>query len=495
MGHDHHFLSRIDRVGWADADLALTLYRDHALVNELILFAGAPSGADRIAISLRDPVEGPFVLVERNGHFVTCLAEGMKTDLHVIPRAELDTVMTDRQQYRHAADLLFEGDTLEFPGPVFQRGEILYREDLPALRAVQPALCNHTRFAIQIVAVELLRGLSTLRTMLSGRQTERKLAARRDALECLWSIRNSTLVTGLGTYHVSVQLSRTMPPGATITSGVTSLDLSCLALTGWWLVAQVGLDLLPTYVDAFVARQTTGFLGDALGGLVALAARYPDCRSEVRQVLARNPDADARAQHMIETTIAVLETLERYEDLAGAVTETIVTGKVPGLRRALEAQGLRGEVPRAEALCLASNAMFRFLFDPARFLELLVLATGVANCPAEQLCPSRELPARHATRLSLDKTTQLLLGIARRYAPAPVGARSVTVARNAPCPCGSGKKAKHCCGHGGPSLTMDDAAPVLTGLPGNYVTAISAAADPTSFVRESGQNQRARPAK
>jgi hypothetical protein len=50
-------------------------------------------GAARIALSLGDGERGPFVVVARDGHFVTCLAEGMSPGDHpVIPRGQLDGI-------------------------------------------------------------------------------------------------------------------------------------------------------------------------------------------------------------------------------------------------------------------------------------------------------------------------------------------------------------------------------------------------------------------
>src|SRR5207245_2534016 len=57
-GHAHHFLSRLDRVSTAHVDLALSLYRDEALVRAVVADARADSH-DRVAISLCDQKRGP----------------------------------------------------------------------------------------------------------------------------------------------------------------------------------------------------------------------------------------------------------------------------------------------------------------------------------------------------------------------------------------------------------------------------------------------------
>ncbi|KYF83914.1 hypothetical protein BE17_43020 [Sorangium cellulosum] len=53
--------------------------------------ATLPERAERVAISLDDPVQGPFLVVTRSGHFVTCLGRSMRAgDLPIVMRAELE---------------------------------------------------------------------------------------------------------------------------------------------------------------------------------------------------------------------------------------------------------------------------------------------------------------------------------------------------------------------------------------------------------------------
>src|SRR5688500_8891497 len=74
--HAEHFLSRLDRLNTREVDLALGLYRDPDLLRGAS--AGVVAGAaERVAVSLGDSRRGPFIVVTRAGHFVTCLAEGM----------------------------------------------------------------------------------------------------------------------------------------------------------------------------------------------------------------------------------------------------------------------------------------------------------------------------------------------------------------------------------------------------------------------------------
>jgi hypothetical protein len=86
MFRAEHFLSRLDRLPRGEVDLALELYRDPELLRAVLHTASIPDGAERAAISLGDPVLGPFLIVTRDGHFVTCLGRGMRVgELPVIP--------------------------------------------------------------------------------------------------------------------------------------------------------------------------------------------------------------------------------------------------------------------------------------------------------------------------------------------------------------------------------------------------------------------------
>src|SRR5688572_20983002 len=104
MGHDTHFLERItERVDPRHAELALSLYQDPELVRAILSHAqlgdGGPSR--RLAISLDDPTEGPFVLVGADGTFITCLARGMTVgDAPVLTRAKLDQLTLRHETLR-----------------------------------------------------------------------------------------------------------------------------------------------------------------------------------------------------------------------------------------------------------------------------------------------------------------------------------------------------------------------------------------------------------
>ena len=94
VNHAEHFLGRLTRLETGDVDLALHLYRDPELLRVILASARVPDSAERVALSLDDPEEGPFLVVTREGRFVTCLGRGMRvSDLFVITRSRLDKLV------------------------------------------------------------------------------------------------------------------------------------------------------------------------------------------------------------------------------------------------------------------------------------------------------------------------------------------------------------------------------------------------------------------
>ena len=94
-GHDRHFLSRLDRLNDEHLAIALSLYRDAPLTKTILFLESFwfPDDARRVAISLDDPKDGPFVILTRDAHFVTCLGRGMYLgNMPVIPREALDAL-------------------------------------------------------------------------------------------------------------------------------------------------------------------------------------------------------------------------------------------------------------------------------------------------------------------------------------------------------------------------------------------------------------------
>ncbi len=74
---DIHFLERLERVSMVHMDLALSLYRNPELVRFLLHEAAPPDRFERVAIALDHSGQPPWVIVDRQGNFITCLGAGM----------------------------------------------------------------------------------------------------------------------------------------------------------------------------------------------------------------------------------------------------------------------------------------------------------------------------------------------------------------------------------------------------------------------------------
>jgi len=99
-----------------------------------------PEGAARVAFAIDDPREGPFVIVTRDGRFVTCLGAGMHHEHHVVPRAQTDALLAkvaDKRARREIAkrELRPDEDEDDLFQRILSRGKRLAREDFVALSA------------------------------------------------------------------------------------------------------------------------------------------------------------------------------------------------------------------------------------------------------------------------------------------------------------------------------------------------------------------------
>ena len=147
MRHAEHFLSRLDRLAGSEVETALELYRDPDLLRLVLAEVALPEAASRVAVSLADPVEGPFLVVTRDGHFVTCLARGMKPgELPIVTRGQLDALSqkftTLRERLKLATRLTGkrEGACDMLLRRVLCAADSVSREDFLAVSAWEPLL-------------------------------------------------------------------------------------------------------------------------------------------------------------------------------------------------------------------------------------------------------------------------------------------------------------------------------------------------------------------
>lgn len=135
MGHATHFLERVERLSSPQADFALELYRDSALVRFILEHARLPDGAERVALGVDQRPGGPHIVVTRSGAFVTCLGAGMSTnDLPVVTRGQIEQLGSRYEGLREAvARSRDRGEVRRLYRNVMEKGRMLLDRRLAEL--------------------------------------------------------------------------------------------------------------------------------------------------------------------------------------------------------------------------------------------------------------------------------------------------------------------------------------------------------------------------
>jgi hypothetical protein len=445
MGHDHHFLSRLDRLDLSHAELALGLYRDHELVRRILDTSSAPPGARRIALSLDHPEEGPFVLVDRSGRFTTCLARGMRTDLPVVRRAELDSIRSHVGAFREAARALSHGDPRQLLWRLMGRAESLFVEDLPELRVVHPLVEAFQMRRVLQLSHRLVDGLPLARR-LAKTKGARGGAAAAEYSRMLWRYQNHMIFAGMGSPHVRDLLCR-HGLAVSLLRPAFSIGLNPPIVAAAWLTAQFGPDAIDSIREHARIDDPLGIFDAALG-LCAIASKHPECRSDVRRILMTLHLPGLRDRHpAAEMGLAALK-VDEQQALVPAVQRDAqrlvfehLSDFYPDARRF-------EDVPADVAVTLRFHAPFHLAASKGNLLESFCNAMAVAKLGPEALCLPRAFATLQTLAFEPRGATLWLQGIRapealpkpRRGIPGP--------GRNAACSCGSGKKFKRCCAWG-----------------------------------------------
>jgi hypothetical protein len=473
MGHDVHFLQRIERLEREHAEIALGLYHDASLVRLLVKQVDLPEGSDRVAISLDHPEEGPFLIVARDGHFVTCLGRGMKLsgDRAVITRHKLDVLSerTDRlRKMLAAAKSNRYQETTRLLRRIDQAGDRLTREEFEDLARWIPLLGKH--FFSGFVE-SLARTYDTWERI---ERIKRLDASRHQKVlygywRSTWALSHYALLLGTDNGETLTRAfeyvereedaprSRTYVfPRPFVQTGLTSF-----AARGLWITSKIPKlllsDLKRDYGEAFTINST---LANGLG-LAAIGLRHRQLQAEVGKALARSltvpPDlADLpevvkgleAGRELIRATYgAAKETRDELREATVAIARDIVAqvAEDEGPEIASMLSGLPDDVAIAYVLTLSIPLRTEEgggLFYLLEWLPWLVRADpGAFYIPAQYAALNRGPWHR-------DEAVAMIAFRREQEGPPPDEGPKEP-ARNAPCPCGSGKKYKRCCGNTG----------------------------------------------
>ena len=467
MGHAHHFLSRLDRVALPHVELALSLYRDERLLRYMFDRARVPENAERVALSLDHPEDGPFLIVTRDGRFVTCLGEGMKvSNLPVVTRGQIDAIatkVTELRERMEAAKALAGGKGVKgLLRRIYEAADELSREEFVAISALQPLYGFEFLHLYLHAGCELDSARKTLLPLL--RKTDKLKPVYDDALSAywrsLWAMSHFAVLATLdGREHFPPGFIEMIGEGTTLSWPATRQGYLPFALRGAWAAARVGKPLLGIYKRFYQEAESELQNIDGAVGLLAIGMRHSRLRAEAEKALGADIPVKWRGTEHGKVTTAIRNLVRKIAELEHDKPEArrasvrdfgahlwvqIMKPRAAGPMRFERPE----DVPEELACAVVANTMQCYLRQSKGFSNALMwlytlIPWAARAAPEELYLPRAAIAAVHEPfrpELALDVLR------AMRDHRGPVGqARPEGPARKGPCPCGSGKKYKRCC--------------------------------------------------
>ena len=443
-GHSAHFLQRLDRVDDRQVELALTLYNDPELVKATLARASLPEQVERVAISLEDPSEGPFVVVTREGRFVTCLGAGMRQRHPVLTRAQLDAAA--RQVERMRERLAQAGHAKKHRGrvrkmvfDVVEGGEDVSREQVEALVRWEALLGETFVRGVVDHGVSLLEHAERVRSIRVPKPRHEELlhAYHQD----LYALAHFYVLAGAS--EVSrpwIERMATEALPASLTLYASELDVGYVSSRAMWAAARwppLMAAQKRTLREARGALQLSdGYLGVAAIGLGKRSKRV-EAQRAIASERPRKPALEARAA-VYRSTLGMAFTHPEQVSAWGLMRGRVaLSERVPGL----DAADVSDADARA-ALASAPGHAARTADDISA--SAIALPSIVGAAPHELYLPRATLDAIR-TPWSMEKTIALLASQREAYGVREPARAAPSTGRNEPCPCGSGHKRKRCC--------------------------------------------------
>jgi hypothetical protein len=457
--HAEHFLSRLDRLPRCEVDLALDLYRDADLIRHVLAAATIPEQAERVAISLDDPQLGPFLIVTRDGHFVTCLGRGMRPGEHpVVTRTDLDAIARKVERLREKMRLeekLRGGDqraSMRLLRRLCVASDSVSREEFVAVAAWEPILGPAFLDIYLSMAVEILEQGPILRRL------RPRGASADDALQRYWNLLHAAghmallgAIAGEKEHYASLTEPQLKARSA-FSWALTGTGVLSFILKGAWAAGRIGKMMLAEYKRALAEDLAFFELLDTLFALLALGTRAKGLRAEIQKAIlaapgtARTPQAKRLREgmgHEVEVCC------QMTADLLDADEEALAADLRAFGERLVEPGTAGRDHPAVEDLLrtLPLMSLRDGITDGKKLvMSLALIATTARGGPEQFYLPSDLAHALRTPWKTEDTWTVLEPMMRAEQAGRKPAVREVAVGRNDPCPCGSDRKWKRCCG-------------------------------------------------
>jgi hypothetical protein len=486
-GHATHFLERLEqRLGGEAEELALELYHRPAALRAMMPRLTLPEKTERVALALAPGEQGPWVIVTREGSFVTCLARGMSPgDGYPVSYERLlahrDRFLETRERIDSAGKLAPDS---AYPFQTLLERALLGPISREEFRALEPTMALLGRELFQQLIADLQRA-KQLYERLDRRPVDRRRDDRR--LRELWTIhhRSCNILLLLSGSHFTPTLSLMADAVPTLFEMFEFLARPRevgLLLRLAHFIGRHGKLALACCKKLLQDPRVPSQLLVGICGLVAIGARTSKTRGELRKLWARLPQQIKGWSPAVGGLLRELfrdNALEVY--MLTSVTPEAVLSTLPQSLSAwfekhveeLEQSGElaaqlhveRGEeVDRSAAFAVFSwpervaPPVGDDVDDDDTQLERarnvwgmlnLLLPQAVTGDASDFFLPHKHLPPperRHlaAARRQVDVAIELASAVAGQISHQRAE-KAPRVGRNDPCPCGSGVKHKRCC--------------------------------------------------
>jgi hypothetical protein len=456
--HDAHFLERLDRVRADETDLALGLYRDHELVRFILSHAKLPADAERVAIALDHDSDGPWIVVAREGAFVTCLGRGMSTkSLPIITRAQLEAWGEKHEEVRRRLSLARErGASKGHVAPrVMKAGRWLAREDFLALTAIAAPIAG-ALFSKYLESVGTFSDAIPSASVIGPPRTDLDREVYTELSQAAWAMGHLALAMSEGAdrefLRVVVEATNVVEGSPLAWTFLTDTLALPFFVRNAWCAAKMGKLALGHYKARYARPMIEGFAHiEAAHALLAIAARHTSLRAEAVKALSVQSPSDDEGTAIVRAWFR--RVVELVEDDADALTnDALNLGRASFHALAddfVEGSKYRFAEPSDVPDDLARTAAFNVwgsVFDG----ELTPFVPPIVLLAARSDAEDFYYPADVQRDVRVNRTLGEGIALAelhRKRFPAHATVRAEPrPGRNDPCSCGSGKKYKKCCG-------------------------------------------------